>query len=54
MFYAFVAFKVYASDAESVHSYNSRDYSSLDLETNKSCEIYRNPRFHKTTVKVTF
>ena len=41
-----------ASDAESLYSYNSRDYSSLDLENNKSRDIYRNPRFVKTTLKV--
>ena len=44
--------KVSASDAESLYSYNSRDYSSLDLENNKSRDIYRNPRFHKPTLKV--
>ena len=43
---------MYASDADSVQSYNSRDYSSLDLEPSKACDIYRNPRFLKTTVKV--
>ena len=48
--------KVYASDTESIYSYNSAicdnmDYSSLDMETNNMLDIYRNPHLMKRRMK---
>jgi len=48
--------KVYASDTESIYSYNSAidntmDYSSLDIETNNMLDIYRNPHLMRRRMK---
>lgn len=50
--------KVYASDTESIYSYNSAidnamDYSSLDIEANNMLDIYRNPRLMRRRMKKT-
>lgn len=50
--------QVYASDADSIYSYNSRtgDYSSLDLGPAQSSQrdIYRNPAFSPNSKRVSF
>ena len=50
--------QVYASDADSIYSYNSRtgDYSSLDLGPGQSGQrdIYRNPAFSPNSKRVSF
>ena len=48
--------KVYASDTESIYSFNSglnntMDYSSLDIETNNLLDIYRNPHLMQRRMK---